>query len=477
MIAGVSQGFRDKLGLLYSAGVVTLPATTNITTNSYSIKKQNSTVFAGHKERFLKIEALLKQPLFLNSSVTKYLPTLGLNLQIQCKKGLYLIEKYLGLFRDINSESVNTDENSILINKDNYFPGIEQDSISALYESLQDKEKFALIDTSAGDIMTDYGINAPLEQTQIINYGILLLNSINSYNNELQLYIDFIREVRDGSLSYKNREEIKPFLGISGNESNVEILSARVKNYASNPSKITFDITYILQIDDQNFVKYKNIPLNGYILNKTFYSSDLTSEIFTLNCKEKICTKVFNTTCSKNLIAGSIYDIIKSCPFQIFDKEFEITSFGILIYKLENDDLIALLKTQQLTVDTFPSLVRFRDCFEIENHGIKQTGCLDFNKEVITSLYANANVDFLLHLKWYTQILYMMTNYPLVVLISVIAATLFISMTIFKAFFTCCYKSCCKKKSKYQPVKTNSIQMRNKKKRDRTSNATRRSRD
>ena len=127
---------------------------------------------------------------------------------------------------------------------------------------------------------------------------------------------------------------------------------------------------------------------------------------------EQICNQNFpntcyhtETNCSKSLKVAEKGDeftgILKFCNFETDTNEFDIyATQGIVVnQKPHTKGLKELIERQDFTLPTYPSLLRFNDCLNLEGDSRKY--CFEFAKAELPSNIIDSGVNHYLNPLWY----------------------------------------------------------------------------
>lgn len=480
-----TEGY-DRIGLVHGIGEKTFPLITNITKLSYKITSEKEFVFDGHKTTINRIRTLLESTLFRESEIEEHLPTFRVRLTSQLDKSDYLIKKYYSLFYNLNDRKQDSGKHIELL-KEKLTPGLEFDTARALYESLNvDKDsKLGSISSTANtpgrtdstekplieigldkrstnaqgdseqsnnkkvgqDIITD-----SKKKEKIISLAILLIQSVDNYNEELNHLINYIREVKNNQFSQNSIQHFRQLLNITKADS--EILNIQTLNYKSNPDEILFDLQIAIQHDNEILITYLNIPIHGFSLNDSFYSNDLASDLFSMKCLNGICYKSRNTSCIHNLMKGTLAEIIQTCKFSKNRQQFDIVPDGIIIYSGNNKDINKLLEKLSLEVTSYPSLIRFKDCYNLTQHGATFTGCLELPRQIIPSLYSKEEINKYFDLDFWRLMINHFLDLPkTVTVVGIVAVNFSLIWATFCVFHFIC--KCCRNKKTTPKTATN----------------------
>lgn len=419
----------DRLGLVYPIGEKTVPLITNITTLNFKIASEKDFIFNGHKEILTKMRTLIEDPVYNGDDLV--LKTFKSRLENHLDKTDYLIEKYYSLFYKLNARK--TDEKThtdLRLNK--IVPGLELDTTLAIVGQLLvkidtgtvpiiDEEATSEPPVSGADALNLELLNLDRElgldkrsieldgdkkeesgktkltgtdnisiKESVINLTIMLIQSIDNYNEELSRLISYLREIRNNNFGPTTIEHFRLLLNLT--EANTDILHATSRNYRSTDTDVSFTLQFTIQHSKENLVEYKNVPIFGFQLNSTYFSNDLVSELFTLECKAGVCYKKMNTTCINKLMEGSLYEIVEECYFTRNNADFILVQDGIIIMNKENKQIMELLKKHNLELTILPSLIKFTGCYNLINNGVKVQGCFNEPRQIVPSLYSNLQI-------------------------------------------------------------------------------------
>ena len=475
-----TEGY-DRIGLVHGIGEKTFPLITNITKLSYKITSEKEFVFEGHKTTINGIRTLLESNLFRESEIEEHLPTFRVRLTSQLDKADYLIRKYYSLFYKLNDRKQDSGKHIELL-KEKLTPGLEFDTARALYESLNvDKDsKLGSISSdtgntdSAGEPLIDIGLDkrsidasGDVEQSKkvgqdiitdskkkqkIISLAILLIQSVDNYNEELNHLINYIREVKNNQFSQNTIQHFRQLM--NNTKADSEILNIQTLNYKSNLDEIFFELQIAIQHDNEILITYLNIPIHGFSLNDSFYSNDLASNLFSMKCHNGICYKNMNTTCIHNLMKGTLAEIIDTCKFSKNSRQFDIVPDGIIIYSGNNKDINQLLEKLSLEVTSYPSLIKFNDCYNLTQQGVTFTGCLDLPRQIIPSLYSKEDINKYFDLNFWKLMINNFLDLPkTVTVVGIVVVNFSLIWATFCAFHFIC--KCCRSKKPTQKTTTN----------------------
>lgn len=415
----------DRLGLVYPIGEKTVPLITNITTVNFKISAEKNHIFNGHKGILNKIRVLTKDQLFNGDDLV--LKTFKNRLENHLDKTDYLIKKYYSLFYNLNSrktdEEIHTD-----LSLSKIVPGLELDTSLAIIGQI-----LAKIETTPEPIVKESTTTDPpisgadaldlelmnldrelgldkrsidsdgdkeeerdktkltgLENISVINLTIMLIQSIDNYCEELNRLISYLREIQNNRFSPTTLEHFRLLLNLT--EADTDILHATSRNYRSSDTDVSFTLQFTIQHSKENLVEYKNVPIFGYQLNATYFSNDLVSDLFTLECKAGVCYKDTNTSCLNKLMEGSLYEIVEECQFSRNNADFILVQDGLIIMNKDNEQITELLKEHNLELTVYPSLIKFTGCYTLINNGVKIQGCFNEPRQIVPSLYGSMQI-------------------------------------------------------------------------------------
>ncbi len=420
-------GYKEQLDVIYPEKYVTFPKHTKYTTYNYKIEHE-PTITNIEDKLWNNIQTMVETTnLFKENIHSKPLHILGtvINNHVnQIKKYRTKINEF---FKPRKFGMPNN--NNTLIKSTTLLPDLSTKEIIELSAVIEPALNISIDKTASESEL----------YLELFNKIYLLELTISQYTEDLIKFYTLINCIISGKC-YQNMPIV--FESILSHTPDYQLQSIRTSYYAATKTSLSFDLTVVETTDALQFIQYKSIPMENYIMDAKLYSNEMHENFFQLECNNDICIKQAPGLCESSIHNGTLDMIIDNCEFKPNNMDFEITDIGIFIYSTPNAELIKILKTFDIKLTSFPSLVQFTGCFNLTDQDLTTETCYKFEKAVIISKYQNTNITELLEPRLIQRTIENLTDLDLILAINVMIVGSMIIILICKCVLKMCkYKN------------------------------------
>lgn len=372
-----SHQVQPDLGFLYPIGLTQLPQTADVTTYAFQYVYER-TKFYFHNDTLYNLRSILTN----GSAFTTY-PKYDDSLSTLANNTILLINQTLETLHDIKyitdrdlvhgqAAAVNQ---TIEINSDFWFIETKFSEISQL---------MALVKNSK-DYTYEEGYEKSSTFREFLVDMINLNGEIAKYHNQLLQLLRIIRGAQQQHITDATVQILAKYICEIPEDSYIH--STKVTYFSSGLGTLEFEVKVIVYGQMETFKEYKSVPYMNFKLNKTYYSDQPLTRLFTIHCDNDLCYEIENDTCAKDLYSKELASILQHCDFEYENVSYEITDQGIFIYSTPPEDLQALIKKHGFTVDRYPTLIQFKDCYKLKQGNLLVSGCMDLGPRQFVSRY------------------------------------------------------------------------------------------
>jgi hypothetical protein len=199
-----------------------------------------------------------------------------------------------------------------------------------------------------------------------------------------------------------------------------DIMDVFTENMQSSATSFKFEIKIITALTFESRKNLKNVQIFNYILEDRFYKNEKEDKGYSYICNGKFCIRDQHSKCVVDLNSKNLTHVLNHCSFKKSYKIIDICAEGILIYSGESSSVNALLKTLELKVDLFPSLVQFTGKYNLDIQGSIFMGAFALKEKIIPTKYIENDLPLIFNQNFLQLILAQWDDIPFLITISVI---------------------------------------------------------
>ena len=394
----IATSTQDTLGLFVENGIVEITTKTGYTKwgNTFEI---DSAWVNNYKVDLSSLSTIVKLEhneisTSTNEKQLSDIKILRQNVITAIKKGEKLVANYLELFNDAVQGKL----------KLKTHPDVKLFKYESLGMSFLSVELSKLIGKGDQNQNLDTSINV-LKETLI---------RIQTVNDDLAKNINLINCIRT---NYYDHNTLK-YIEILFNQT--DILDIFTENMQSSATSFKFEIKIITALTFESRKNLKNVQIFNYILEDKFYKNEKEDKGYSYICNGKFCIRDQHSKCVVDLNSKNLTHVLNHCSFKKSYKIIDICAEGILIYSDQSSSVNALLKTLELKVDLFPSLVQFTGKYNLDIQGSIFMGAFALKEKIIPTKYIENDLPLIFNQNFLQLMLAQWDDIPFLITISVI---------------------------------------------------------
>ena len=268
-------------------------------------------------------------------------------------------------------------------------------------------------------------------------------------NEELARNVKLINSIKT---NYYDNNTLK-YLEILFNQT--DIMDVFTENMQSSATSFKFEIKIITALTFESRKNLKNVQIFNYILEDKFYKNEKEDKGYPHICNGKFCIRDQHSKCVIDLNSKNLTHVLNHCSFKKSYKLIDICAEGILIYSDQSSSVNALLKTHELKVDLFPSLVQFTGKYNLDIQGSIFMGAFALKDKIIPTKYIENDLPLIFNQNFLQLMLAQWDDIPFLITISVIFVANMLIFTISIKIFKCLHKNIWARcKNMYNPIRS-----------------------
>ena len=241
--------------------------------------------------------------------------------------------------------------------------------------------------------------------TKLVTFETALNTQLRFMRQELSSYCKMMRIFAiDKHLLPTTALFITPYLS---KDLAIHVTPLSLIYFESDKTKVRVIIDIGKSSGSINYILHENLQYFGYRMKNKMISKTGGDTYYEQICNQNFPNTCYHTetNCSKSLKIAEKGDeftgILKFCNFETDTNEFDIYSTqGVVVNrKPYTSGLTELIDRQSFELPTYPVLLRFKDCLELEGGARKY--CFEFAKAELPSTIVDSGVNHYLNPLWY----------------------------------------------------------------------------